>query len=47
MVIIMLMAMRGDVMGAFVLPRALWAMGWLCTAAMTVAVGLMFATWRS
>jgi hypothetical protein len=47
MVIIMLMAMRGDVMGRFVLPRPLWAMGWLCTGAMTVAVGLMFATWRS
>ena len=31
MVIIMLMAMRHDVMGRFVLPRALWAMGWLCT----------------
>ncbi len=31
MVIIMLMAMRRDVMGRFVLPRALWAMGWLCT----------------
>jgi NRAMP (natural resistance-associated macrophage protein)-like metal ion transporter len=45
MVIIMLMAMRRDVMGRFVLPRALWAMGWLCTAAMAVAVGIMFATW--
>jgi hypothetical protein len=47
MVIIMLMAMRRDVMGAFVLPRPLWVMGWLCTGAMTIAVGLMFATWRS
>jgi NRAMP (natural resistance-associated macrophage protein)-like metal ion transporter len=45
MVIIMLMAMRRDVMGRFVLPRALWAMGWLCTGAMAVAVGIMFATW--
>jgi NRAMP (natural resistance-associated macrophage protein)-like metal ion transporter len=45
MVIIMLMAVRRDVMGRFVLPRALWAMGWLCTGAMTVAVVLMFATW--
>ena len=43
MVIIMLMAMRHDVMGRFVLPRALWAMGWLCTGAMAVAI--MFATW--
>jgi Mn2+/Fe2+ NRAMP family transporter len=31
MVIIMLMAMRPDVMGRFVLPRVLWAIGWLCT----------------
>ncbi len=45
MVIIMLMAMRRDVMGRFVLPRPLWVMGWLCTATMAVAVGIMFATW--
>ena len=45
MVIIMLMAMRPDVMGRFVLPRPLWAMGWICTAAMAAAVGIMFATW--
>jgi Mn2+/Fe2+ NRAMP family transporter len=47
MVVIMLMAMRRDVMGAFVLPRALQFIGWLCTGAMTIAVALMFATWRS
>ena len=45
MVIIMLMAMRPDVMGRFILPRMLWAMGWLCTVAMAVAVGIMFAVW--
>ncbi len=45
MVVIMLMAMRPDVMGRFVLPRPLWAMGWLCTAVMAVAVGILFATW--
>ena len=45
MVIIMLMARRPDVMGRFVLPRALWAMGWLCTVAMAIAVAIMFATW--
>jgi NRAMP (natural resistance-associated macrophage protein)-like metal ion transporter len=45
MVIIMLMAMRRDVMGRFVLPRALWAMGWLCTGVMAIAVAIMFATW--
>jgi NRAMP (natural resistance-associated macrophage protein)-like metal ion transporter len=45
MAIIMLMAMRADVMGRFVLPRPLWAMGWLCTGTMAVAVAIMFATW--
>ncbi len=45
MAIIMLMAMRRDVMGPLVLPPGLQAVGWLCTGAMTVAVGLMFATW--
>jgi len=45
MAIIMLMAMRPDVMGRFVLPRALWAMGWLCTVTMAVVVAIMFATW--
>jgi len=46
MAIIMLMAMRRDVMGPLVLPPALRAVGWLCTGAMTVAVALMFATWN-
>ncbi len=45
MVVIMLMAMRPDVMGRFTLPRPLWAIGWLCTLTMAVAVGIMFATW--
>ena len=47
MTIIMLMAMRRDVMGSLTLPPALRAVGWLCTGAMTVAVALMFATWDS
>ena len=38
------MAMRRKVMGDFVLPRPLWALGWVCTGVMTVAVGIMFAT---
>ena len=38
MVVIMLMATQWQVMGAFTLPRPLWAMGWLSTAAMAVAV---------
>ncbi len=45
MAVIMLLAMRRDVMGRFVLPRALWAIGWLCTGVMAVAVAIMFATW--
>ena len=45
LVIIMLMVMRTDVMGRFVLPRGLWAMGWLCTGTMAVAVAVMVATW--
>jgi hypothetical protein len=32
-------------MGAFVLPPALCAMGWLCTAVMAAAVAIMFAMW--
>ena len=38
MVVIMMMAMQREVMGPFTLPRLLWAIGWLSTAAMTVAV---------
>ena len=45
MVVIMIMAMQERVMGKFTLPRPLWAMGWLSTAVMTVAVAVMFATW--
>jgi Mn2+/Fe2+ NRAMP family transporter len=45
MAMIMLMAMQPRVMGAFTLPRPLWAMGWLCTAAMAVAVVAMVVTW--
>jgi Mn2+/Fe2+ NRAMP family transporter len=45
MVMIMIMSMQNRVMGAFTLPRPLWAMAWLCTAAMGVAVVTMFATW--
>jgi hypothetical protein len=45
MMIIMLIAMREDVMGDFVLLRALWGMGWLSTATMAAVVAIMFATW--
>ncbi|HUN40974.1 MAG TPA: divalent metal cation transporter [Acetobacteraceae bacterium] len=45
MVVIMMMSMQPRVMGRFTLPRPLWAMGWLCTVAMAIAVVIMFATW--
>jgi Mn2+/Fe2+ NRAMP family transporter len=45
MIAMMIMGMNPAVMGRFVLPRPLWAMGWLCTLAMTVAVGIMVWAW--
>jgi len=45
MVVIMIMAMQERIMGKFTLPRMLWAMGWLSTTVMAVAVAIMFATW--
>jgi NRAMP (natural resistance-associated macrophage protein)-like metal ion transporter len=45
MAVIMVMAMQPKVMGPFILPRPLWAMGWLTTGVMAVAVAAMFATW--
>ncbi|TCZ66159.1 NRAMP family divalent metal transporter [Roseicella aquatilis] len=47
MAAIMLLAMRREVMGRFVLPRWLWAMGWLSTGAMAVAVAVavMVVAW--
>jgi len=45
MVMIMNMAMEKRVMGAFTLPRPLWAIGWMSTAVMAGAVAIMFLTW--
>lgn len=45
MVVMMFMAMAPKVMGQFTLSRGLCAMGWLCTAVMAVAVGIMLVTW--
>jgi Mn2+/Fe2+ NRAMP family transporter len=45
MAVIMMMAMAPKVMGSFTLPRTLLGLGWLCTAVMALAVGIMFATW--
>ena len=44
MAVIMIMAMQRKVMGQFTLPWQLSALGWVCTAAMTIAVVIMFAT---
>jgi NRAMP (natural resistance-associated macrophage protein)-like metal ion transporter len=46
MVVMMLMTTQPRVMGRFTLPRPLRIVGWISTAAMTVAVVTMFATWR-
>ncbi len=45
MVMIMLMASRGNVMGTFALGALLKAFGWLATAVMGIAAIGMFATW--
>jgi hypothetical protein len=44
MVVMMVMATAPKVMGGFVLPPVLRAMGWLCTGTMAVAVAVMAAT---
>ena len=45
MIVMMIMTMQPKVMGDFTLPRPLWVLGWLSTAAMTLTVAAMFATW--
>lgn len=45
MVVMMIMARNPRVMGRFVLPRPLWALGWVCTLTMLAAVAIMFITW--
>ena len=45
MVMTVLMAVRRDVMGDFVLGPVLKALGWLATAVMALAAVCMFATW--
>jgi len=44
MAMIMIMAMQRKVMGQFTLPWQLSTLGWICTAAMTIAVVIMFVT---
>jgi NRAMP (natural resistance-associated macrophage protein)-like metal ion transporter len=45
MAVMMLMAMRVDIMGPFVITRRLTVLGWLATATMAIVVLAMFATW--
>jgi len=45
MVVIMLMSVRRDVMGQFVIGHWLKAVGWIATGAMALAVLAMVATW--
>ncbi len=45
MVVMMLMAVRADIMGPFVITRRLTVLGWLATAGMATVVLAMFATW--
>jgi len=45
MVVMMLMAMRADIMGPFVITRRLKILGWLATAIMAIVVLAMFVTW--
>jgi Mn2+/Fe2+ NRAMP family transporter len=44
MVIMMLLAVKPDVMGPFTVKRRLLALGWLSTGVMAAAVIAMFAT---
>jgi Mn2+/Fe2+ NRAMP family transporter len=45
MAVMMLMAVRPEVMGSFVITRRLKFLGWLATTVMMLAVVAMFATW--
>jgi len=44
MAVMMLMAVRTDIMGRFVISFRLKVLGWVCTAAMAIAVAAMFWT---
>lgn len=46
MIVMMLIAVREDVMGEFVISRWLWVFGWLATVSMVLVVLAAFATWR-
>jgi Mn2+/Fe2+ NRAMP family transporter len=46
MIVMMLMAVRNDIMGEFVITRRLTILGWVATASMAIVVLAMFATWN-
>jgi NRAMP (natural resistance-associated macrophage protein)-like metal ion transporter len=46
MVVMMLMAVRVDIMGPFIVTRGLAILGWLATVSMTIVVLAMFVTWK-
>ena len=45
MAVMMLMAVRVDIMGSFIITRRLTIVGWLATATMAIVVLAMLATW--
>jgi len=45
LIVMMLMAVRPDIMGEFVITRRLTILGWVATASMAIVVLAMFATW--
>jgi NRAMP (natural resistance-associated macrophage protein)-like metal ion transporter len=45
MAVMMLMAVRPEIMGPFVIKRRLWILGWIGTGVMLAAVLIMFALW--
>lgn len=45
MAVMMLMAVRADIMGPFVITRRLKVLGWLATAIMAIVVVAMLSTW--
>ena len=47
MAVMMLMAVREDIMGQFVITRRIRILGWLATAIMALAVLAMAVTWNS
>ena len=46
MVVMMMISVRADIMGPFVVTRGLTILGWLATASMTVVVLARYITWK-